>query len=317
MSNSLKRDFIELRHFDTYNIAAIADGVVSNQFVYLRNLEEIFGDQGILGFVKPFKKRSALHLFLEEIILRIFDEDFTGEINLGTSATQVGVLPIEIAFEKHGIDYETFDQFRERTGLPPLSGDYVRALMRIQASTASDDDHRFADLPNEYSDYWEELTITSALDRLLQQMAEEVFFILFINREFLENFNRMMAVYVSDVDFPELPSHGDRYLLCHFRNEGGRLRRKPIPSWVRRAVEFRDRGLCTYCQKDLSSLRSPLNMSNFDHIVPLSLGGLNDVSNIQLLCQACNLEKSDRPARTGKYYQRWFPREHDDESSWQ
>ena len=33
------------------------------------------------------------------------------------------------------------------------------------------------------------------------------------------------------------------------------------------------------------------NKFHVDHIMPLKLGGNNDISNIQLLCQSCNLKK--------------------------
>lgn len=81
-------------------------------------------------------------------------------------------------------------------------------------------------------------------------------------------------------------------------------KRKYIPEWVKRAVLFRDKGCCVFCKRDLTGLYSILedNEKHFDHIVPLNEGGLNDVCNIQLSCQDCNLAKSDT-SKTSTLYQ--------------
>lgn len=63
-------------------------------------------------------------------------------------------------------------------------------------------------------------------------------------------------------------------------------RREAIPRLVQREVWQRDGGRCVEC-----GTRAKLC---FDHIVPFSLGGSNTVRNIQLLCEGCNLSKSNR-----------------------
>ena len=63
-------------------------------------------------------------------------------------------------------------------------------------------------------------------------------------------------------------------------------KREPIPQKVKDEVWRRDGGRCVLCgsQENLE----------FDHIIPLSKGGSNTVRNIQLLCQKCNREKSNK-----------------------
>jgi 5-methylcytosine-specific restriction endonuclease McrA len=49
-----------------------------------------------------------------------------------------------------------------------------------------------------------------------------------------------------------------------------------------------------------------LTAGDFDHIVPLALGGLNDVTNLQLLCKGCNGTKGGRRRAASNHYRRWY-----------
>lgn len=55
---------------------------------------------------------------------------------------------------------------------------------------------------------------------------------------------------------------------------------------VRVLVE-KDGKVCAICARLLSTI-------HLDHIVPLSRGGTNDMSNLRLLCPRCNLSKGSR-----------------------
>lgn len=67
---------------------------------------------------------------------------------------------------------------------------------------------------------------------------------------------------------------------------GEQPKRPPIPRAVVDAVYKRDGGRCVYCG-------STENLQ-LDHIIPFSKGGATTVENLQLLCQKCNLEKSNK-----------------------
>jgi len=69
------------------------------------------------------------------------------------------------------------------------------------------------------------------------------------------------------------------------------IRRERLPNWAKRAIISRDRGKCANCGKNL--ILELEDDYHFDHIISLSIGGTNDLSNFQLLCKVCNLEKSN------------------------
>jgi hypothetical protein len=65
-------------------------------------------------------------------------------------------------------------------------------------------------------------------------------------------------------------------------------KRNPIPEDVKLLVWARDGGHCVRCGSKQEL--------HFDHIIPVAKGGGSIAANIQILCQTCNLKKSDRIA---------------------
>ena len=137
------------------------------------------------------------------------------------------------------------------------------------------EDFESLDVAAEYTNYLED-----NYSEVIENISRDVFHILFQNRKFLLNFNRFM----SDV-------------------WEGKSTRVHMPMWVKNAVKYRDNGRCVMCGKDLTGLleTEKIREKQFDHIVPLEIGGLNDVSNIQLMCQDCNREKNTRAYTSDKY----------------
>jgi 5-methylcytosine-specific restriction endonuclease McrA len=135
------------------------------------------------------------------------------------------------------------------------------------------------------------------LDEVWEKMTDEIFHLLFGNRAFLLKFNLALAEYLRAENIR--PS-------AEYLNEHGYIKRAFMPKWVRDAVFFRDHGRCVFCHADLSGLLSLDQVDHFDHIVPLARGGVNDPTNIQLLCGPCNLQKSASEARTGLRYPAWW-----------
>jgi len=82
------------------------------------------------------------------------------------------------------------------------------------------------------------------------------------------------------------------------------VERTEIPRWARRALSARERGKCALCPRAMALELE--GTPHIDHIVPLATGGCNDLVNLQLLCDRCNLKKSARKKATRSSVPRYF-----------
>ncbi|MEB8944924.1 HNH endonuclease signature motif containing protein [Bacillus cereus] len=279
--------FLDMKYYGVYYYANIVQNIIRNPINYLRNFEAIFANNGILGWVQPFRKKSNLHVFIEFVIEELFREE---AFNLskstcikGTNSNPTYMTPIEYAFRIHKIEYLSFM-------------DWIKNSKRDSVYDNPFEEYYFM-LFNREEEFY----------KLIEVLSEEVFYIIFLNRELLQEFNEFVASYlemcVGDEDASEaLVKEGlDDIMKSNFK-----LKRVNIPRWVERAVYFRDRGICVSCGKDLSGFLNNDNKENYDHIIPLNLYGFNDVSNIQLLCRECNSKKSGNHSLPMTRYQRWY-----------
>jgi len=281
---------LEIRFYDTYYFANVVKNVLQDQLAFIRHLNDFYGDGKHIAFARPFPRFSALHSFLEFIIDDLLSE--TKDIDLPRrqiravqsselSKAIIGdptLLPLNEALVRYGIDHTSFVEWLHEAGK--------------SFQDADEDD---------IDEYYGELRLEGAFDKLLDCSVHEAFYILFSNRRILLTFNEMMSRPMADTDLGEVPKEYLRYFA-----KPGALLRCAIPQWAKDAVFFRDRGRCVICRCDLSGLIAVGSDKNFDHVVPLAQGGLNDVTNIQLLCATCNSKKGYGEAETSDFYQSWY-----------
>lgn len=60
-------------------------------------------------------------------------------------------------------------------------------------------------------------------------------------------------------------------------------RREPVPRALRLAVWARDGGACVHCGSRFDI--------QYDHLIPVALGGATSAENLQILCGECNRDK--------------------------
>lgn len=284
---------IVAKFYETYNMCAVVDGFLKNTLDNALLLEGFHCDEQWTGWLPPYQKYSVLHQFIE-FVVRGFHSDQANEFDIDKSKRiyesfkeipaaiadlKPHKLPIEEAFDHHGIDHQSFFEFLADIG-----------------KTFEDSD------ADDIYDFMNEVWISAAYENLMKQAVDEVFHVLFQNRELMMLFNGYISGILSGAHWDRVEEL-DRSVLA----PNGTMARVRPPRWAQRAVFFRDRGRCVLCEKDLTGLVSLENVENYDHIVPLSGWGLNDITNLQLLCAPCNQhEKRDGAAITSGRYQSWY-----------
>jgi hypothetical protein len=93
------------------------------------------------------------------------------------------------------------------------------------------------------------------------------------------------AVYREDEELLSLRSYVSNVeAAIEFRTNGPQ--RASIPDDIKMFVWSRDGGACVKCGSK--------EKLHFDHVIPVSKGGGNSNQNIQILCETCNLRKSNK-----------------------
>jgi len=267
----------KMDYFHTYYYANICDSIIENTFPYVTTLNGFWGEGKFTFFLKPFQKYSVLHQYIDFCIDRLIYESNKGLEELTLEELKTKIFWINEAFNYHDIEHESFSSWLTKNNIKSEFPD---------------------DLLNEY---FFQIEMSDNFLSLKNQMVEEVFYVLFLNRKFLHAFNLEMSEMFKVQEIHDF----DEESICLLR-KNGTLKRTRIPKWTERAVFYRDRGKCTVCNKDLTGLFNISNKYHIDHIIPLAKNGLNDVSNMQLLCETCNTSKGGKIWTMSNNYEKWY-----------
>ena len=276
---------IEMSYYHVYYYCNIIDNLLRlfTASIDWASTGAQFLDTFLEGDIEDFPKYSALHSFCDYAIRKLISEEDEKEIeDIQTRYDDEEAIRLDkaarlkYAFES---DYGLNHRLWVDRLLANYGGNHESFYDFIKNA-------EFVFVSDVYMDF---CFCNGNIDDAVLKLSRELFYVLFQNRDFLYRFNYYLSV-----------------------REKPQIQRCNIPSWVKRAVKYRDRGKCVCCGNDLSGILDceDQNSIHYDHIVALSDGGINDISNIQLMCRNCNLRKSSN-SYTRQTYKDWYDFEKD------
>ena len=258
--------FMKIIGPDLYFICQMIDKSLDNSMNQMRQIDEFMGDTACIRLLENYPKYTPLHQYIEYVVESVIWEDYQREIKEVISLKR-NTLWVDYLLDAHKFD------------------------LNIVKWHKNNQQNKYVD------EYLIFLNDSDILNNLLSIVSKEVFHVIFSNKKVLHNFAKLAAVHIIEI----APSFYPEKLTSK-----GYLKRATIPIWVKNTIFHRDKGICTNCKTDLTRLINMQGLLHFDHIVPLSQGGMNDVTNLQVLCSSCNLKKSSRHQCSSFEYESWY-----------
>lgn len=268
---------IEMKYFDTYYFCSIIQYLLDKpDWGIIRTLAE-FTDPIRECEREDFPKRSYLMDFIEFVVERILYEQnrYMAE-DIEKAIEEEGFS--SVLNGNHKIFWGQFPREYRYTPFELAIIHYLGVEEKMQEwiiKHVKSNDFESLEVSSEYTSYLED-----SYYEIIEDISRDVFHILFQNRRFLLSFNNFMSEVLK-----------------------GKSTRVHMPMWVKNSVKYRDNGRCVMCNKNLTGLLETeiIREKQYDHIVPLERGGLNDVTNIQLMCQECNIKKGIEAETSDNY----------------
>lgn len=134
--------------------------------------------------------------------------------------------------------------------------------------------HKYFDVSNEFEDYAEPSNLKNIIDGVKH------------------------TIHIINQREPESALYYDVQgcnILCLTKNKRRNNNRRRLSKSIRHEVFKRDDYACLECGATKDDTRL-----HIDHILPVSQGGTDELVNLQVLCEACNLAKSSRRWKGGE-----------------